>query len=181
MTVTSLPSVSTAAVQAGPTLEYLSFRLGSVEYGIDILKVQEIRGYEPPTRIASAPAHIRGVLNLRGVIVPIVDLRLRLGLVEAGFDRLTVTIVLHLAQGLVGAVVDAVSDVTLLTQEQIRSAPQFDNSVDADYITGIGTLGDADRPRMLVLLDIEKLMANAVAGGGAEAIKSTDTTAGILL
>jgi len=173
MTVTSSPSVSTAAVQASPTLEYLSFRLGTVEYGIDILKVQEIR-------IASAPAHIRGVLNLRGVIVPIVDLRLRLGLVEAGFDRLTVTIVLHLAQGLVGAVVDAVSDVTLLTQEQIRSAPQFDNSVDADYITGIGTLGDADRPRMLVLLDIEKLMANAVAGSGAKALESIDTTAGIL-
>jgi purine-binding chemotaxis protein CheW len=171
MIATSSPSVSPAAVQADPVLEYLSFQLGSVEYGIDILKVQEIRGYEAPTRIAGTPPHIRGVLNLRGVIVPVVDLRLRMGLADAGFDRLTVTIVLHLDQGLVGAVVDAVSDVTLLDAAQIRPAPQFDNTVDADYITGIGTLGEGGRQRMLVLLDIEQLMANAVAAVGGQALQ----------
>ena len=171
MTATSLLPPSSAAALPHPTLEYLAFRLGAVEYGIDILKVQEIRGYEVPTRIASAPAHIRGVLNLRGVIVPVVDLRLRLGQAEANFDRLTVTIVLHLERGMVGAVVDAVSDVTLLTPEQIRSAPQFDSAVDAAFITGIGTLGEGERQRMLVLLDIEQLMANAVAATGGQALQ----------
>nr|WP_315430485.1 chemotaxis protein CheW [uncultured Albidiferax sp.] len=142
----------------GVTSEYLSFRLGAVEYGIDILKVQEIRGYEKPTRIANAPTYLKGVLNLRGVIVPIMDLRVKLDQAHISFDNLTVTVILNLAQGPVGAVVDAVSDVIELSPAQTRPAPTFDGSIDADYITGIGTLGEGAQERMLLLLDIERLL-----------------------
>ena len=138
--------------------EYLSFRIGAVEYGIDILKVQEIRGYEEPTRIANAPAYLKGVLHLRGVIVPVIDLRVKLAQTNIGFDTLTVTVILNLAQGPVGAVVDAVSDVIELSPAQTRPAPTFDSAVDADYITGIGTLGEGAQERMLLLLDIERLL-----------------------
>lgn len=150
----------TVAVPAamGASSEYLSLRLGAVEYGIDILKVQEIRGYEQPTRIANAPAYLKGVLNLRGVIVPIMDLRVKLNQAHIGFDNLTVTVILNLAQGPVGAVVDAVSDVIELSPAQTRPAPTFDSAVDADYITGIGTLGEGAQERMLLLLDIERLL-----------------------
>ena len=134
--------------------EYLTFRLGSEEYGIDILRVQEIRGYETPTQIANAPAHVKGVINLRGVIVPIVDLRLKFNLPEAGYDQFTVVIILNVGARVVGAVVDSVSDVIGITPEQVRAAPELDAGVDAGHITGIGTLGE----RMLILLDIERLM-----------------------
>ena len=140
--------------------EYLSFRIGAVEYGIDILKVQEIRGYEEPTRIANAPAYPKGVLHLRGVIVPVIDLRVKLAQTNIGFDTLTVTVILNLAQGPVGAVVDAVSDVIELAAEQIRPAPAFDDAAAATHITAIGTISHGDKERMLILLDIEKLMNN---------------------
>jgi len=134
--------------------EYLTFRLGEEEYGIDILKVQEIRGYEQPTRIANAPHFVKGVVNLRGVIVPIVDLRLKFGLGSAEYNDFTVVIILNLGTRVVGAVVDSVSDVMELSPEQIREAPEIDSGVDASYITGLGTLND----RMLILLAIDQLM-----------------------
>ena len=140
--------------------EMLTFTLGSVHYGIDILMVQEIRAYEAPTRIASAPAYAKGVLNLRGVIVPIIDLRVKLGLKRADFDTMTVTVILNLPNGVVGAVVDAVSNVVELKAEHIKPTPEFNEDVDASYITGIATLDSDDQPRMLILLDIEKLMAS---------------------
>ena len=146
-----------AARQAGAAAarrEMLTFRLGSEEYGIDILRVQEIRGYETPTQIANAPAHVKGVINLRGVIVPIVDLRLKFNLPEAGYDQFTVVIILNVGERVVGAVVDSVSDVIGIAPEQVRAAPELDAGVDAGHITGIGTLGE----RMLILLDIERLM-----------------------
>ena len=132
----------------------LTFRLGSEEYGIDILRVQEIRGYEAPTRVAHSPAFVKGVVNLRGVIVPIVDLRLKFNLPEAGYDQFTVVIILNVGARVVGAVVDSVSDVIGIAPEQVRAAPELDAGVDAGHITGIGTLGE----RMLILLDIERLM-----------------------
>ena len=140
--------------------EFLTFRLGQEEYGIDILKVQEIRSYEPPTRIANAPAFIKGVVNLRGVIVPIVDLRLRLGCESAEYSALTVVIVLNVKGRVVGAVVDSVSDVLELAKEAIRPAPEMASAVDASFITGIGNVGD----RMLILMDIEGLMASQEMG-----------------
>ena len=145
---------SSAAGAAAARREMLTFRLGSEEYGIDILRVQEIRGYETPTQIANAPAHVKGVINLRGVIVPIVDLRLKFNLPEASYDQFTVVIILNVGARVVGAVVDSVSDVIGITPEQVRAAPELDADVDAGHITGIGTLGE----RMLILLDIERLM-----------------------
>lgn len=134
--------------------EYLTFRLGEEEYGIDILKVQEIRGYEQPTRIANAPSFIKGVVNLRGVIVPIVDMRLKFGLGSAEYNDFTVVIILNLGARVVGMVVDSVSDVMALSPDQIREAPQINSVVDSGFITGLGTLND----RMLILIAIEKLM-----------------------
>ena len=136
--------------------EFLTFRLGAEEYGIDILKVQEIRSYEPPTRIANAPPFIKGVVNLRGVIVPIVDLRLKLACPTADYNDFTVVIVLNVKGRVVGAVVDSVSDVLALDTESIKPAPEMNSEVDMGFITGIGSLDK----RMLILLDIEGLMAS---------------------
>ena len=129
---------------------------GDEEYGVEILKVQEIRSYEEPTTIANAPAFIKGVVNLRGVIVPIVDMRIKFGLTEAEYNQFTVVIILNVAHRVVGMVVDSVSDVIQLSGEQIREAPQFGASLDTEYITGLGTVDE----RMLILMDIEKLMTS---------------------
>ncbi|MDR7334943.1 chemotaxis protein CheW [Roseateles asaccharophilus] len=147
---------------AGPKSgEYLTFRLGSEEYGIDILKVQEIRSYEQPTRIANAPDFIKGVVNLRGVIVPIVDLRLKLNCATAEYNSFTVVIVLNVKNRVVGAVVDSVSDVLELNRDAIKPAPELSSaSVDTSFITGIGSVGE----RMLILMDIEGLMSSAEMG-----------------
>lgn len=146
--------------QGAKAKEYLTFRLGHEEYGIDILKVQEIRGYDQVTRIANAPAFIKGVVNLRGVIVPIVDLRIKFNLGEARYDAFTVVIVLNVLGRVVGAVVDSVSDVLELSPEQIKPAPEFNALLDSGYITGLGTIGSGEAARMLILVDIEKLMAS---------------------
>lgn len=140
--------------------EYLTFRLGAEEYGIDILRVQEIRSYEPPTRIANAPSFLKGVVNLRGVIVPIVDLRLKLGCDSAEYNDFTVVIVLNVRGRVVGAVVDSVSDVLELSGAAIRPAPQLNANIDAGFITGIGSVAE----RMLILMDIEALMGSADMG-----------------
>jgi len=143
-----------------PTGEYLTFRLGAEEYGIDILRVQEIRSYEQPTRIANAPAFLKGVVNLRGVIVPIVDLRLKLGCDNAEYNHFTVVIVLNVRGRVVGAVVDSVSDVLELNGEAIRPAPAMNATIDTGFITGIGSVAD----RMLILMDIEALMSSTDMG-----------------
>jgi purine-binding chemotaxis protein CheW len=141
--------------------EYLTFRLGQEEYGIDILKVQEIRSYEQPTRIANAPEFIKGVVNLRGVIVPIVDLRLKLGCATAEYNGFTVVIVLNVKNRVVGAVVDSVSDVLELSKDAIRPAPELSSSaVDTSFLMGIGAVAE----RMLILIDIEGLMSSADMG-----------------
>ena len=140
--------------------EYLTFRLDQEEYGIDILKVQEIRGYEQPTRIANAPAFMKGVVNLRGTIVPIVDMRLKFNCAQADYNSFTVVIILNLRDRVVGIVVDSVSDVMELSAENIRSAPDVESAIDNGCILGLGSVGE----RMLILLDIEKLMSNADMG-----------------
>ena len=140
--------------------EYLTFRLGREEYGIDILKVQEIRGYEPPTRIANAPDFIKGVVNLRGTIVPIVDMRLKFNCASAEYDAFTVVIILNLRQRIVGIVVDSVSDVMELAPENLRPAPEVESVIDSDSVIGLGSLAD----RMLILLDIERLMSGLDMG-----------------
>ncbi len=140
--------------------EFLAFTLGQEEYGIDIQKVSEIRSYETPTRIASAPDYVKGVINLRGLIVPIIDMRVRFQLGEPTYGPFTVVIILHIGNRTVGIVVDAVSDVTTLEPEQIKPAPDISGAMDTEYITGLGTIDD----RMLILVDIERLMSSADMG-----------------
>lgn len=137
--------------------EYLTFTLGPEEYAIDILKVQEIRGYEQPTTIANVPSFIKGVINLRGTIVPIVDLRIKFGVGVAEYTPFTVVIILNIGSRVVGIVVDGVSDVTSLRSDQIRPAPEFAATVSTHYIDGLGTLGE----RMLIVVDIVKLMLSS--------------------
>jgi purine-binding chemotaxis protein CheW len=136
--------------------EFLTFTLGPEEYGIDILKVQEIRGYDAVTTIANTPNFIKGVINLRGIIVPIVDMRIKFNLENVTYDQLTVVIILNLESRVVGMVVDGVSDVIALTPDQIKEAPQFGATLDTKYLMGLGTVDE----RMLILVDIEKLMSS---------------------
>jgi len=135
--------------------EFLAFRLGDEEYAIDILKVQEIRAHEAVTRIANAPAYLKGVINLRGTIVPIVDLRVKLGM-ERLADASAVAIILNLDGRVMGMVVDAVSDVVALAQDEVKPAPEFGALVDARFISGIATMGE----RMMILVDITRLMTS---------------------
>ncbi|MCG7598611.1 chemotaxis protein CheW [Halomonas sp. McH1-25] len=150
-----LQQVSAAAIDTQSS-EFLVFSLGEEEYAVDILKVQEIRGYENVTRIANAPDFIKGVTNLRGVIVPIVDLRIKFHLDKVEYGGQTVVIVVNVAERVVGIVVDGVSDVMTLSPDQIKPAPEFGVALSSDYLSGLGSLDD----RMLVLVDIDKLLTS---------------------
>ncbi len=136
--------------------EFLTFRLGQEEYGIEILKVQEIRGYDAITQIANAPEFIKGVINLRGIIVPIVDMRIKFYLNDVQYDQFTVVIILNVAGRVMGMVVDGVSDVITLQKEHMRPAPGLNSVIEAEYIMGLGTIDE----RMLILIDIEQLMSS---------------------
>ena len=159
----------TAAREA--TREVLVFILGGDEYGVDILKVQEIRGYDKVTPIPAAPDYVKGVINLRGAIVPVIDLRVKFRLGQVKYDQFTVVVILRLATRVVGVVVDGVSDVMALTASEVRPAPQLGTVVDASFISGVATQGE----RMVLLLDIERLLstgelnvlARAAEGAGA--------------
>ena len=142
------------------TTEVLSFRLGGEEYALSILKVQEIRGYDNVTRIASAPEYLKGVVNLRGIIVPIVDMRIKFNVGEPTYDPFTVVIILNIHNHTIGMVVDSVSDVTTLLPEQIKPAPEIGSALNTDHIVGLGTLDE----RMLILVDIDKLMGSPDIG-----------------
>ena len=154
---------STKSEQSGVDIEiheFLAFTLGREEYGIDILKVQEIRGYEAVTRIANAPDFLKGVINLRGIIVPIVDMRIKFNLGTPTYDQLTVVIILNIDGRVVGMVVDSVSDVMTLLSEQVRPAPEMGTTFNGDFLIGLGTLEE----RMLILVDIVKLMSSPEMG-----------------
>lgn len=153
--------VSSSATSAGikPTQQFLTFRIGAEEYGMDILKVQEIRSYEAPTRVAHAPSFVKGVVNLRGVIVPIMDMRIKLG-VEAQYNAFTVVIVMNIGNRVLGMVVDSVSDVLELEAEQIRAAPEISAAIDSRHVTGLGKVGE----RILILLDIEGMVSSPEFG-----------------
>jgi purine-binding chemotaxis protein CheW len=149
----------TANAGAGTTIgsEFLTFTLGHEEYGIDILKVQEIRGYDAVTAIANTPEFIKGVINLRGIIVPIVDMRIKFNLGNVEYNQFTVVIILNIAKRVVGMVVDGVSDVITLSPDQVKAAPEFGSAIDTRYVMGLGTVDE----RMLILVDIEKLMTSS--------------------
>jgi purine-binding chemotaxis protein CheW len=157
---------------AGDALhEFLTFKLGAEEYGINILRVQEIRGYESPTRMANAPPYFKGVVNLRGIIVPIIDLRIKFGMNEVNYDGVTVTIVLNIANRVIGVVVDSVSDVIALEPTDIKPAPEFNGAMRTEYIIGIGSIQSGEQERMLILMDIEKLMSSADMGLVAQTVQ----------
>lgn len=140
--------------QATPTVQQLTISLGNEEYGIDILAVREIRGWTPVTRIPQAPSYVLGVLNLRGAIVPVLDLRLRFGLAREEYSATTVTVVVTVAGRLFGVVVDAVSDVLDVEADQIRPVPDMGTTVDTEYLKGLTAVGE----RMVLLLDVDKLL-----------------------
>jgi len=168
-TVTQESASNSPVTPPTPTTGFLSFQLGSVEYGIDILKVQEIRGFEKSTRMFNAPPFILGVLNMRGNIVPILDMRIKFGMPDVAYSHHTVTIVLNVARRVVGMVVDAVQDVVDIAATDIKPAPDMNGAVNTQHIIGIATINHADQQRMLVLLDIEKLMTSADMGLVADA------------
>ena len=150
-------SMTTTAIRA---LEFLSFTLGQEEYGIDIQKVQELRGYDTVTRIANVPEHIKGVVNLRGIIVPIIDMRIKFNLGTPTYDQFTVVIILNIGGRVMGMVVDSVSDVITLKPEQIKPAPSMGSVLDTEYLMGLGTLDE----RMLILIDLDRLMSSDEMG-----------------
>jgi len=159
---TAAPSTPTAgAPGAGAERsEFLTFALGDELYGIEILKVQEIRGYEQVTTIPNSPAFLKGVINLRGTIVPIIDLRIKLNFEKVEYTKFTVVIIINIGARVFGAVVDSVSEVMALTREQIRPAPDFSGSFEAQYLMGLATVDG----RTLILMDIEKLMSGSDLG-----------------
>jgi len=136
--------------------EFLVFTLGPESYAIDILSVQEIRGYDTVTHIANAPSFIKGVVNLRGTIVPIVDMRIKFHLAEPAYNEFTVVIILNVARRVIGMVVDSVSDVVSLAEEAIHPAPKM-GAFDSQCLLGLASLDD----RMLILVDIERLLTGA--------------------
>ncbi len=140
----------------GGVREYLTFSLGKVEYAMDILKVQEIRGYDSVTHMANTPDFMKGVINLRGVIVPIIDMRIKFNLGNVVYDEFTVVIIINVLGRVIGMVVDGVSDVVTLSPEQIKPAPEFGSGINSEYITGMGTVNE----QMLVLVDIERLIGS---------------------
>ena len=154
MTISSHTGNGTSAPSA-KAREFLSFTLGAEEYGIDIQNVRELRSYEPVTHIANTPGFVKGVVNLRGIIVPIIDMRIKFSLSEPTYDTSTVVIILNVAESVMGIVVDGVSDVILLSSDQVKPAPRLGGQIDIDYLIGMGTIDG----RMLLLVDIGKLIS----------------------
>lgn len=165
-TSTSLSAASSGTGTLTHIREFLAFKIANEEYGVDILRVQEIRSYEKPTTIANAPEHLKGVVNLRGVIVPIIDLRIKLGVSDVQYNHLTVVIVLNIGQRVIGVVVDGVSDVLTLEPSQLRPVPALDSNFDPAHILAIGSVDE----RMLILLDIEKFLQDTVIASHEEPV-----------
>lgn len=154
------PKPKAAVAVAVDTGQYLTLRLGDEDYAIDIMRVQEIRSYEEPTRMANSPIFIKGVINLRGVIVPIVDLRMKLNISKVEYNEFTVVIILNVRGSIIGTVVDAVSDVVTLDAKTIKPAPQFESAIDSRFILGLAQVGE----RMLIVMNMEALLNNAELG-----------------
>ena len=154
------PKAKPAVTAVADSGQYLTLRLEDEDYAIDIMRVQEIRSYEEPTRMANSPSFIKGVINLRGVIVPIVDLRMKLNISKVEYNEFTVVIILNVRGSVIGAVVDAVSDVVTLDAKTIKPAPQFESAIDARFILGLAHVGE----RMLIVMNMEALLNNAEMG-----------------
>lgn len=148
------------SISASTVQEFLTFSLGDENYAIDILTVKEIRGYESVTKIANAPPFIKGVINLRGDIVPIVDLRIKFNVGQVTYDEFTIVIVLHIRSRIVGIVVDGVSDVVGLSKEQLRPPPDFGVAFNSRYLLGLASVNE----QMIILVDINELISSEELG-----------------
>jgi purine-binding chemotaxis protein CheW len=150
-----------SAISAAEVSQFLTFTLGAENYGVDILRVQEIRGWHQVTRVPNAPSYLLGVLNLRGTIVPIIDMRMRFNLEKVEYNPVTVIIVLSVktesGNHVFGIVVDGVSDVLDVTAQDIKATPEFGAAVNTDFISGLATVGE----RMVMLLDIDRLLSTS--------------------
>lgn len=135
--------------------QYLTFTLGDEHYGVEILRVQEIKGYTAVTRIPNTPGYIKGVLNLRGTIVPIIDLRTKFSMEQVEYSKVTVIIVLEVKGRTMGIIVDAVSDVLNIPSKDVQPPPDFGHAVDVSFLSGIGKSGD----KLVALLDIDKVLS----------------------
>ena len=147
----------------GELNQFLTFTLGAEEYGIEILKVQEIKGYSAITHIPNAPAHVKGVMNLRGTVVPVVDLRAKFSMEPVEYSKFTVIIVVMVGEKIAGLVVDAVSDVLNISESDVRPAPDFGARCDTRFIRGVVSIGE----KLAVLLDIDKLLSEEEVAGAA--------------
>ena len=154
-------TTNSAASDAG---QYLTFRLNGLDYGISIMEVQEIRGWSKVTPLPNSPTYIRGVLNLRGIVVPVIDLRLRFGLPEAAYDAFTVIVVVNIGKRLAGLVVDAVSDVINLDSAQCCAAPEFEGHVNRQFIEGLAQVDS----KLLIMLDVERLISTDILTAAIE-------------
>jgi len=148
------PANPAASAETAAAVQYLTVNLADEEYAIDILAVREIRGWTPVTRIPQAPHYVLGVLNLRGAIVPVLDLRLRFGLAREEYTATTVTVIVTVAGRLFGVIVDAVSDVLDVLPGQVRPVPDMGTAVDTEYLKGLTSVEE----RMVLLLDVDKLL-----------------------
>lgn len=150
----SKPPALRGAEEAGSrTMQFITFRIGKEEYGVDIMAVREIKGWTPATRLPNAAHYVRGVINLRGLMVPIYDLRARFDGGETEITRTHVVIIIRIAERTFGVLVDAVSDILTITEDQIKPAPDMDSTVDSAYVRGLVTI----ETRMVALLSLEKL------------------------
>jgi purine-binding chemotaxis protein CheW len=155
----------TSAGPAGTGGQFLTFTLGEEAFGVEILRVQEIKGYSAITPIPNAPPHVIGLMNLRGAVIPIIDLRRKFGMAPAQYTKFTVIIVVTVGPKVIGLMVDAVSDVLDLRADEIAPPPEFDASVDVSYLTGLGTSGE----QLVTLLDVDRLVAFGASNDGAAA------------
>ncbi len=147
--------MSTAeAIEVEQSQQFLTFTLADQVYGVDLFKIQEIRGYTPPTPIPNVQKHIQGVMNLRGTVLPVIDLRIKFGLQAAEYDKFTVIVIAMVADKMVGLLVDAVSDVLQVSKQSMREAPDFGAAVDTRFIHGVFETKD----HLAIALNLEKLL-----------------------
>ena len=154
MAISLSESSAPDTTQSGEANQFLTFSLAEEEYGVDILKVQEIKGYVPTTRIPNSPPEVVGVLNLRGTIVPIVDLRRKFGMDSVEYTPFTAIVVVVVRDRVMGVIVDSVSEVVNIPSSDIQSAPDFGNSMSTSMLQGIAKMGD----KLITLLDIDTVL-----------------------
>ncbi|MCL6471581.1 MAG: chemotaxis protein CheW [Firmicutes bacterium] len=145
------------AISKGTGDQFVTFTLEGEEYGVEILKVQEIIGYQGFTKVPNVPDFVKGVLNLRGSVVPVIDLRLKFSMKEKEYDKFTVILILEVKERIIGVIVDAVSDVVSLTEDDIQPTPDFSSGIRADFIASMGRKDD----KLIIILDIDKVLSES--------------------